>query len=156
MKLRNSGHGRTALAGKHPGAGRSGLTLLEVLVSTAIFLGALTAIVQIMRLGHDSRLSVKLDSESALRCESLMGECVSGIRPLNDESNQPFEGEVNWRYSVQIDNSDDSGLLTVTVRVEHVIGEQPANSYFQLTRLMRDPQLFLDAAMEAQDAEASE
>ena len=86
-------------------ARRSGISLLEVLISTAIFLGALTAILQIMRVGHESRLSARLDAEAALRCESLMGEYVSGILPLKAEAAVPFpdSGELSsseaWQYT---------------------------------------------------------
>jgi general secretion pathway protein I len=137
-------------------ADRSGVTLLEVLLATAIFMGSLTAILQVMRVGHDSRLSAKLDSEAALRCESLLGELVAGITPLTSESNQPFTDSENWRYSVTVEEGPGDSLLLVSVRVEHVIAEQLPNSTFTLVRLMRDPQLFLDAAMAAEEAEAEE
>ncbi|MCP4785439.1 MAG: hypothetical protein GY903_24735 [Fuerstiella sp.] len=137
-------------------AGRSGITLLEVLLATAIFMGSLTAILQVMRVGHDSRLSAKLDSEAALRCESKLSELISGISPLTSESNQPFEDSENWRYTITVEEGPGESLLLVSVRVEHVIAEQLPNSTFLLVRLMRDPQLFLDAAMAAEEAEAEE
>ena len=139
---------------------RSGITLLEVLVSTAIFLGALTAILQIMRVGHDSRLSARLDAEAVLRCESLMGEYVAGVKPLNAETAVPFpdtegsSGNGQWVYTTEIEDGGGDSLLKITVLVEHVVTERESNAYFQLSRLMRDPQLFLDAAMAAADAES--
>ena len=161
MKLSASkdfGCGRRGLssAGSVRNADRSGITLLEVLLATAIFMGSLTAILQVMRVGHDSRLSAKLDSEAALRCESLLGELVAGITPLTSESNQPFADSENWRYSVTVEEGPGESLLLISVRVEHVIAEQLPNSTFTLVRLMRDPQLFLDAAMAAEEAEAAE
>ena len=132
---------------------RSGLTLLEVIVSTAIFLASFTAIVQIMSIGHDSRLSARLNAEAALRSEALMGELVSGIRPLIAESAQQFEGEENWIYDIEIGDGGGESLLQVVVRVRHMVGEQNPNGQFQLVRLMRDPQLFLDAALEAEASE---
>ncbi len=135
---------------------RSGITLLEVLLSTAIFLGALTAILQIMRVGHDSRLSARLDAESALRCESLMGEYVAGIMPLKAESDTPFPDSDEWQYTTEIEDGGGTSLLKLTVLVQHVVNEKQVNSYFLLSRLMRDPQLFLDAAMAAEEAETAE
>ncbi|APZ91698.1 hypothetical protein [Fuerstiella marisgermanici] len=134
---------------------RSGLTLLEVLVSTAIFLGALTAIMQVMRVGHDSRLSARMDAECALRCESVMAEIVSGIQQPVAVSNQQFDGDAdeNWVYSVEVGDGGGTSLLLVTVRVQYSTGEDTPISQFQLSRLMRDPQLFLDAAMSAEDTE---
>lgn len=135
---------------------RSGITLLEVLLSTAIFLGALTAILQIMRVGHDSRLSARLDAEAALRCESLMAEYVSGIIPLKAEAETPFPDSDEWQYTLEIEDGGGTSLLKLTVLVQHVVNENQVNSYFQLSRLMRDPQLFLDAAMATEEAETSE
>ena len=55
-----------------------GLTLLEILLSTAILLGSLTAIMQVLNVGHNSRLSAVLNAEGVLRCESMMGELLAG------------------------------------------------------------------------------
>lgn len=131
---------------------RSGLTLMEVLLSTAIFMGSLTAILGIIQMGHESRLSARLDAEAALRCESLMGEYVSGVAPLTSEAGVPFEDSDEWRYTTTVEDADGESLLKVVVLVQHLAGEQ-VNSYSMLTRMMRDPQLFLDAAMESEAAE---
>lgn len=135
-----------------PGQHRSGLTLMEVLLSTAIFTGSLTAILGIIQMGHESRLSSRLDAEATLRCESLMGEYVSGVAQLVSESAVPFEDSDEWRYTTTVEDADGESLLKVTVLVQHLAGEQ-VNSYAMLTRMMRDPQLFLDAAMESEAAE---
>jgi type II secretion system protein I len=134
-------------------AARSGLTLLEVLVSTAIFLGAMTAIMQIMSLGRDSRLSAQLDAEAAVRCEARLAEMVAGVEPLNSVSNERFPDNENWQATVDIQDTGSDSLLKVTVTVQHVPGESNPNASFTLTRLMRDPQLFLDAAMSAEETE---
>ena len=135
---------------------RDGITLLEVILATAIFLGSLTAILQLMRLGHDSRISARMEAECALRCESLMGEYVSGIRPLTAESQTPFDDSNGneWTYSTVIDDAEGESLLLITVLVEHMTTDEQVNAYFQLKRMMRDPQLFLDAALAADEAEA--
>ena len=130
---------------------RSGLTLLEVILSTAIFLGALTAILQVMRIGHESRLSARLDAECALRCESMLGQLISGMMPLSSDSG-PFEDNENWVYTIEVEDGALTDLLMVSVTVEHMANEQP-NAALTLNRLMRDPQLFLDAAMSATETE---
>lgn len=131
--------------------GPRGLTLLEVLVSTAIFLGALTAIMEIMRIGHDSRLSARMDAEAALYCESIMSEIVSGVRPVSDESAQ-IENQEYWQYSISTEDGGGEGLIQVNVLVEHRVGDNLPAAYFQLRRLMRDPQMFLDAALSASES----
>ena len=131
---------------------RRGLTLLEVILATAIFLGALTAILQLMSLGHDSRISAKLDAEAALRCETRMGRLVAGMDELTADS-QPFEDNENWIWTTEVNDGGATDLLLVSVRVEHAATEQLPNSSFTLVRLMRDPQLFLDAALAASASE---
>lgn len=140
----------------HAHSGRAGITLLEVILATAIFLGSLTAILQLMRLGHDSRLSAGLEAECALRCESLMAEYVSGMRELTAESQVPFDDSngTEWTYSTVIDDADGESLLLITTVVEHMTTDEKVNAYFQLKRMMRDPQLFLDAALAAEEAES--
>ena len=134
---------------------RNGITLLEVILATAIFLGALTAILQLMSLGHESRLSAKLDAEAALRCERVMGRLVSGMDEFVAVS-QPFSDNENWTWTTEISDGGAADLLLVSVRVEHTASEQQPNASFVLARLMRDPQLFLDAAMTASMAEEEE
>lgn len=146
-------HSGSAIQVCRSGAPRHGLTLLEVLVSTAIFLGAMTAIMQIMRLGHDSRLSATLDAEAAIRCEAKLAEIVAGVEPLNAVSGERYPGEDNWQFTVDVQDTGHDSLLKITVTVEHVLGESNTNASFTLARLMRDPQLFLDAAMAMEDSE---
>ena len=154
--VRSAGGMRKLCRFREPSHSRGGLTLLEVLLATAIFLGALTAIMQVMRVGHDSRISAKLDAEAALRCESVMGELVSGIRPLNSVSGQAFEDDDAWQMTIGVEDGGATSLLLLAVRVDHMAnGDQP-NSSFQLVRLLRDPQLFIDAAAAAADAETAE
>ncbi|MEZ6130909.1 MAG: hypothetical protein R3C59_19740 [Planctomycetaceae bacterium] len=136
---------------------RTGLTLLEVLLATSIFLGSITAILQVLRVGHESRLSARLDAEAALLCESLMGEYLSGMSPLAEDVETPFPSPHDqWVYTTTIEDGPGTSLLKLTVLVEHKPNGQDATTYFQLSRLMRDPQLFLDAAMDAAAAEDSE
>lgn len=136
---------------KHAVTGRRGITLIEVLVATAIFLGSLTAVLGIINIGHESRLSARLEAEAVVRCESVMGEYVAGIREMTAVSER-FEDNDEWQLTTTIEDADGTSLLKIVVLVEHMAGEQ-ANAYFQLTRYMRDPQLFLDAALESEAAE---
>ncbi|MEZ6059057.1 MAG: hypothetical protein R3C19_01715 [Planctomycetaceae bacterium] len=144
MKRRGVFHVSSTASGS-----RSGLTLLEVIIATAVFLGALSAIMQIFRLGADAEIMTQMDSEAVMRAESLMAELVIGVQPLQSVSGQAFEdGAPRWRYDVQVD-SEIEGLLRVSVTVNHVQDGGRVNSTYTLIRLVRDPQVFLDAAMSA-------
>ena len=139
--------GQTNAAPSHP---RRGLSLLEVIISTAIFLGALTAILFALNTGQRSELSARLQSEAVLRCEAVMAEIISGVRPAESSSESPFEDDEigNWQWSSQVESGPGADLLQVTVIVEHRPDGGEPNASFSLVRFLRDPQIFLDAAME--------
>lgn len=131
-------------------ARRAGLSLLEVLISVAIFLGAMTAIIFALNSGQRSEIAARLQSEAVLRCETVMGEIVSGVSEATSSDGNRFtdDEEGRWEWSAQVTDGGVTGLLQVTVVVEHKPnGDQP-NASFSLVRYMRDPQIFLDAAME--------
>lgn len=132
---------------RQSGHHRSGLTIIEVIVATAIFLGALGVIIQIMNLGDSARVSATLDAEAALRCESVMGEIVSGVRTMVPVSQEPFEDSDRWKATVFVEDGGGDSLMKITVITEHSEGDAIPNSSFRLVRYMRDPQLFVDAAM---------
>ena len=130
----------------HP---RRGLSLLEVLISVAIFLGALTAIMQLLNSGQQAEVSARLKTEAVLRCETKMAEIVCEIEKTASTEEQKFpDDEIgNWQWSAEIGNGDATNLLKVTVTVEHLPDGKIPNAAFTLTRYMRDPQLFIDAAL---------
>ena len=130
----------------HP---RRGVSLLEVVISVTIFLASLTAILSLLDLGNQSRLSVQLDAKAAILCESAMGEYLSGYRDLTPTSGEPLETadpDDTWLLTTTIEAAEGESLLRVTVPVAHTINGNQVNSSFLLTRLIRDPQLFIDAA----------
>lgn len=137
---------RQADFASHP---RRGVSLLEVVISVAIFLASLTAILSLLDMGNQSRLSVQLDANAAILCESAMGEYLSGYRDLTSTSDEPLETadpDDTWLLTTTVEAADGESLLKVTVLVSHVINGSQVNSSFLLTRLIRDPQLFIDAA----------
>ena len=129
---------------------RNGLSLLEVIISVAIFLGALTAIMEGLSIGQRSEVAATLQSEAVLRCEAKMGEIICGaVEATGSEGNRFEDDETgDWVWSAQVTDSGVTGLLEVTVLVEHSAGGEIPNAAFSLVRLMRDPQLFLDAALQ--------
>lgn len=125
---------------------RKGLTLLEILVSTAIMVASLTAIMQLLNVGHNARLSTILDSEAILRCQTIMGELAGGVRPLTSTGESAFEDNDSWIWSATVSDQGSTSLLEVQVTVKHVIAGDQTNSSWSLKRYIRDPQIFLDAA----------
>lgn len=125
---------------------RRGLTLLEILVSTAILVASLTAIMQVLSVGHRARLNAVLDAEAILRCESKMGELLAGVLAMTSSGAEPFEDNSNWTWTVNVSDQGSTSLLQVKVVVEHTAsGDQP-NSSWSLTRYVRDPSIFVEVA----------
>lgn len=133
-----------ANSGSAPDSHRSGLTLLEILVSTAILSASVAAIMQVLSVGHNSRLRALLDAEATLRCESMMGELVAGVRPLASSESTPFDDNANWLWSATVSDQGSTSLLQVDVVVEHVPSNDRPNASASLKRYVRDPLLFLE------------
>lgn len=124
---------------------RAGLSLLEILVSAAILAASVTAIMQVLNVGHQSQLSAVLDGDAVLRCRSIMGELQAGVRPLVSSGDESFEDDAAWVWSATISDQGSSSLLQVDVTVRHVIAGDRSNASWTLRRYIRDPQIFLDA-----------
>lgn len=139
------------LIGRPPGTAhcrqrphRRGLTLLEILVSTAILVGSVTAIMQVLTVGHNSRMKAVLDAEAILRCESKMGELLAGVLAMTSSGAEPFEDNSNWAWTANVSDQGSTSLLQVEVVVEHTPSSGPANSSWSLTRYVRDPSIFAE------------
>ena len=129
---------------------RSGLSLLEIIISVAIFMASLAAIMQGLQIGRRSELSARLQSEAVLRSETVMGEILCGAKEASSAQGGSFDDDEtgHWEWSAEVAEAGTTGLLQVTVLVEHRPGGEEPNAAFTLVRFMRDPQLFLDAALQ--------
>jgi len=125
---------------------RRGISLFEVVLALAIFIGALTAIAQVLRTGSRAAIRAQLESEAILLCERRMNEVVSGVLPLESVSQAPFDEKANWTWSLNLADSGVVNLLKLELTVEHA-GDNGTNKIaYHLTRLLRDPQVYVDAA----------
>src|SRR5512134_2043342 len=71
-------------------ANRRGLTLIEVLLSLGLFLGAVTVLSQLWWNGVRASVQSQLRTQAILRCESKMNEVVAGAEPLLQVTDTPF------------------------------------------------------------------
>lgn len=135
---------------------RSGLTLYEVALSIAIFLMAMAAIGQLISGGSRSSVDASLRTEAAIQCETKMNEVLAGalnLEPVNEQALS--EDDASWKWSLSIADGEIEGIKDLTVTVSHYTNNGQINATYSLRRLVRDPQLFEDAALEAA-AEAEE
>ncbi|QDT32849.1 hypothetical protein [Thalassoglobus polymorphus] len=126
---------------------RKGITLFEVVLALAIFLGATAVIGQVLQNGSRAATRAQLTGDAAVRCERKMNEVLSGVLPLSAENRAPFEDSAAWVWTVNVLDSEVIGLLKVEVIVEHLSSRGDVNNSFQLTRLVRDPQIYEEAAI---------
>src|SRR5690606_17451270 len=75
---------------------RRGISLFEVVLAFSIFLGALTAITQVLRTGSRAAIRAQLESEAVLICEQRLNEVVAGVVPLQGVNRVPLDGKSNW------------------------------------------------------------
>jgi general secretion pathway protein I len=125
---------------------RSGLTLLEMVLALALFVGAITVLAQVAWNGQRAAVQAKLRTEAAFRCETVMAEVLAGAVPFQSQQGIPFSDDPKWSWGVQIAPGKYPELLHVTVDVEHRSATRTANAGFSLQRWTRDPTLFLAAA----------
>ncbi len=136
---------------------RNGLSLYEVVLSIAIFLIAMVGISQLISIGSDSAVSAKLQTEAAMHCETKLNEVIAGAIDMETVSAQPLsEDDPTWLWSLTA-NTDEpvEGMVDLTVTVTHYNNQDKANASFTLRRLVRDPQVFIDAAADAEEKAAA-
>ena len=123
---------------------RYGITLLEVLIALAIFLGALAVIGQIVSTGSQAAVSAQLKAESVRRCETILAEVLSGSIPLQTASGS-FEDDPEWSWTVSVQDGLATDLLTIEASVSR---NGNSASEYSLTRWVRDPQVFLQTTID--------
>jgi general secretion pathway protein I len=127
------------------GASRRGMSLLEVFVALAIFIAALAVITQIISTGSRASARAQFQSEATLRAESTMAEAVSGIIPMQNDK-KAFDDDAAWQWSLAVETGPHVDTLLLTVTTEHTTETGRVNGMATLKRIIRDPQLFLNAA----------
>ena len=131
-------------------------SLLEVLLSLAIFLAAFVALSQLSSSGMRTAVAARLETKAIMRCESKLAEIVAAVEPLEAVTDQPFEDDVNWTWSMETAVGPHADLQNVTVTVRYNAENQQAGTSYSISRLIRDPIVFeLAAAAAAAEEEAA-
>ena len=101
---------------------RPALTLLEVIVAMAIFLISLVAIWQLVLLGSDRALDVKLQARTSIVCQSKLAEAMIGPDPpiaTNSYTNITDPGNEDLMYKTEVNEYPGvTGLYEVRVWVK--------------------------------------
>jgi general secretion pathway protein I len=127
---------------------RRGLTLLEIVIALTIFFGALAALSQLAWNGSRAAVQARLKTQAIVRCEAKLAEVLAGIEPMQPKSKVPFPDDSKWTWSLNVTESNYPELLQIEVTAAHSGNNSLANVAFTLNRWMRDPGMFMDAAIQ--------
>ncbi len=116
---------------------RSGLSLLEVLLSIAILGVSMVAIGHLFNLGFRSALDVQLRSEANMIADTTMAEVAAGVIDFAAGGGL-VEANPEWQYEVASQQSQQPGLLSVTVKISRE-SDPDNNVSVSLVRLLADP-----------------
>lgn len=108
-------------ASSHRRPPRHGITLLEVLVSLAIFLLSLGAISTLVGMGSEAALDATVQNTGARLAQSKMAEVEAGLVSPASGGSGTCDDEPGWSWSVESGSSPAPNLYPVTVRVWKVI-----------------------------------
>jgi len=134
---------------------RHGLSLLEIILALTIFFGAMAALSQLTWNGSRAAVQSRLKTQAIVRCEAKLAEVIAGVEPLQPKTRVPFPDNAQWVYSISVADSQFPDLLQLQVSVAHTGNSSLSRVEFSLSRWMRDPSLFQDAA-EVQKTEATQ
>ena len=144
---------RAASRGNSTQRTRGGLTLLEILLALAIFFGSLVVLSQLAWNGTRAAVQARLKTQAIIRCEAKLAEVLAGAEKLQPMTRVPFPDNTEWKWSLSISETVYPDLLQLDVTVSHSGNSQLAKVEFSLRRWMRDPSLFLDAALKKKESQ---
>ena len=127
-------------------ASREGMTLLEIILALTIFFGALTVLSQLTWNGSRAAVQARLKTQAIIRCEAKLAEVLARVEALAPKTRVPFPDNAQWTYSINVAESQYPDLLQIQVTVFHAGNSSLSKVEFSLSRWMRDPSLFLEAA----------
>ena len=96
---------------------RRGLTLLEVILGLAIFVGSLAVISKLVELGVRGAEYAQLQTRAVMLAESKMGELLAGIVTLDSASGDTFPEDPAWQWTLSSSNGPVDGLVWVSITV---------------------------------------
>ena len=82
-----------------------------------------------------------------------MNEVVAGAVPLLQVTDTPFEDDANWTWNLQILPGPHADVVLVVVNVAHPGQGGLSAAGHQLSRLIRDPQVWTDAKSAAKETQ---
>jgi hypothetical protein len=114
------------------------LTLLEVIISLAIFLFSMVALLHLMTLSGSQALQGNFQTEGTLRCQSKLAEVMNGAVPMTSSGWSAFPEAPDWSWEVECQAGEYANLFNVQVGVRR---KKSDGTYFEvrLSQMVVDP-----------------
>ncbi|MBX7075277.1 MAG: prepilin-type N-terminal cleavage/methylation domain-containing protein [Pirellulales bacterium] len=113
---------------------RRGFSLIEVLLASAILMGAIVVLGELVRLGNRSARAARDEATAQLLCESKMAEIVAGVEPIAEVAETPLIDSPGWLYSVAALPLGQPGLTSIVVTVRQDLPPERRPVEYRLTR----------------------
>jgi type II secretion system protein I len=127
------------MAGPPHARARSGITLLEVVISLAIFMMSLAALVHLVTAASNRAVLAQHRQRAALLCQSKLADFASGSQALDSQKDGSFtDREPGWGWTANVAEGDFPNLKNVTVTVKR---DLPTGQTVQvsMTQMIIDP-----------------
>ena len=136
----------------HLSAGcRSGLTLLEIVLSLAIFVGAIAALSQLASNGTRATVIARLKTQATIRCEAKLNEVLAGIEQMATRSSTSFPDDSHWTWSQVVTPSSHKELVQIDLTVSHRGNSKMASVDVTLRRWAREQVVFVQGATQEKE-----
>jgi type II secretion system protein I len=126
---------------------RAGLTLLEVILGLAIFVGSIAIVSKLVELGVRASQYSRLHTRAVMLAESKMGEVVAGVTSL-DAGGDVFYEDPAWQWELAVSDGPVDGLRWVSITVAPAASGELATNRdaveFTLSRWLLDPSYSAD------------
>lgn len=128
---------------------RTGMTLMEVMLSLTIMLIALAAIGQLVNMGSDHGLQARMNARGGRLAQAKMAEIEGGVYPISGGGSGTFDGDdSDWSWTVDPQAQSPPNLYLVTITVSHAYRGSPFT--ITLSQMLFDPTMMGSASQAEQ------
>jgi type II secretion system protein I len=111
------GFGRSAIRSTRRHRPRAGLSLLEIIIATAIVSVSVTLLLRVIDNTHRIATRARDRVTAQLLCQNKLNEIIIGIHPLQSVAGEAFAENPQWRYTLQVEDSQLGPLKNLTIEV---------------------------------------
>jgi general secretion pathway protein I len=140
LRIARPSHGRRV--------GRSGISLLEVVLALAILATSAALLAQITRQATNNALMAQRIASAQMICEGTMSEILVGAIPMQTTDWAPVEGSFsrgNWYYKLDTVAAERPNMIGLRLAITDIIDSpEGVRELFYVVRWVIDPSLGLD------------